>query len=150
MVQTLPDGYRMASRRRGKRAINFHNFRPNLAGIQVTIMSEFLSRKEREEWTTWREICPICGHVCPLLLPLENGGQTMCAWCARDRGKEAQNAERKAVPERQYERVDTAAPQDRYQQPPEIRPGQRTASHRRLPEYESVHALFDAPYGGYE
>lgn len=72
-------------------------------------MSVIVGAEMLKEWATWQKICPLCRHVCPLLLSLEEGGQIMCAWCARDHREEAAYAKRKAIPKRQHERMDTAA-----------------------------------------
>lgn len=102
-------------------------------------MNEFVQAELLKEWANWREICPVCGHVCPMLLPLVEGGPVMCAWCAREKTREAQNAQHKAVTKRQSRRLET-------------RHRTRTATQRKEQCAEqsdaATHdALFDAPYG---
>ena len=48
----------------------------------------FVGSELLKEMAKWDKICPVCRHVCPLLLPIEEGGQVMCAWCAVERKPE--------------------------------------------------------------
>lgn len=56
--------------------------------MSVNVGAELL-----KEWAKWDKICPLCKHVCPMLLPVEEDGQKMCAWCAAKYKKEVQNAQ---------------------------------------------------------
>ena len=42
----------------------------------------FVGEELLKKWASWDKICPVCRHVCPILLPVEEEGQIMCAWCA--------------------------------------------------------------------